>query len=194
MARTRKRSSTSVIVPSTALEQATTTLQELPEKPRETYSLREAIALLQEPISLALGRGYSYDEVRAILSENGIDIAPSSLRRYLSLTKPKRTAAPPKATKGRKMRGKAAQVTEEGEEQPISEAEVEAVAVEMGEQAPAEAAQKGKAPSRRRARAESAEEGAETKVAAKAKPKAATRAKPSTRSTSTRRRRASKNP
>jgi hypothetical protein len=191
MARTRKRSSTSVIVPSTALEQATTTLQDLPEKPRETYSLREAIALLQEPISLALSRGYSYDEVRAILSENGIDIAPSSLRRYLSLTKPKRATSAPKATRGRRARGKAEFMEDDGEDQ--SSVDVEALAVDEGEQAASEVERKGKTPSRRRSKVESGEEGSEAKVAAKAKPKPATRAKSSARSTSTRRRRTSKN-
>lgn len=78
------RSSTSLNVPKTIVEQATLTLQQLPEKPKEDWSLKEAIALLQEEILAALARGYSHEEVASLLTEKGVEINASSLKYYLT--------------------------------------------------------------------------------------------------------------
>lgn len=59
-------------------------LRDLPDKPRESWSLREAIHLLKDTIYGALDRGYSYEEVADLLSDRGIKISPSSLKSYLA--------------------------------------------------------------------------------------------------------------
>ncbi|NJO42311.1 MAG: hypothetical protein HC769_05765 [Cyanobacteria bacterium CRU_2_1] len=195
MAVTKKRSSTAVIVPTIALQQATTTLQELPEKPKETWSLREAIALLQEPISTALSRGYGYEEITAILNAKGIKITASSLKRYLSITKPKAATAKPKTRRTRRSRPSDSSVSDEGEatsgtaaaklpEQPSQ------MITEM-DSAPAEASEQTVF-SKRRSRASSKTTSDASADATKAtKPRTTTRTKTSPRSTSTRRRKSS---
>lgn len=87
MATTKKRSSTSAAVHKTAIEQAGLMLKDLPEKPKDTWSLREAVFLLNDSISSALGRGYSYDEIVKILADKGVSITASSLKRYLATAK-----------------------------------------------------------------------------------------------------------
>lgn len=82
-----KRPSVATIVSKSALEQAGVRLQELPDKPREVWSLRETVALLQTEITSALNRGYTYDEIVKVLADKGIDITVSSLKRYLATAK-----------------------------------------------------------------------------------------------------------
>jgi hypothetical protein len=72
-----------------SIEQVSLSLQDLPEKPKDTYSLREAIALMHSSITTALSRGYKHEEISKLLANEGIKITASSLRRYLSITKPK---------------------------------------------------------------------------------------------------------
>ncbi len=87
MARANKRLPSSVSVSKSAIDSATSTLQGLPEKPKESWSLREAVSVLQESISAALSKGYSYEEVATMLSTKGVDISASSLKSYLSAAK-----------------------------------------------------------------------------------------------------------
>lgn len=87
MVKANKRLPSSVNVSQSALEIASSTLQSLPEKPKESWSLREAVSVLQESISLALSKGYSYDEVSTLLSQKGVAISASSLKSYLSAAK-----------------------------------------------------------------------------------------------------------
>jgi hypothetical protein len=72
-----------------SIEQVSLSLQDLPEKPKDSYSLREAIALMHSAITTALSRGYKHEEISKLLADEGIKITASSLRRYLSITKPK---------------------------------------------------------------------------------------------------------
>jgi hypothetical protein len=72
-----------------SIEQVSLSLQDLPEKPKDSYSLREAIALMHSSITTALSRGYKHEEISKLLASQGIKITASSLRRYLSITKPK---------------------------------------------------------------------------------------------------------
>jgi hypothetical protein len=72
-----------------SIEQVSLSLQDLPEKPKDSYSLREAIALMHSSITTALSRGYKHEEISKLLANQGIKITASSLRRYLSITKPK---------------------------------------------------------------------------------------------------------
>ncbi|NJN87114.1 MAG: hypothetical protein HC881_13490 [Leptolyngbyaceae cyanobacterium SL_7_1] len=78
-----KRSTASPI-PKTAIEQATTALQDLPEKPKEQWSLREAVNLMRDSINDALNKGYTYDEVAAMLTGQGVQINVQSLKYYLT--------------------------------------------------------------------------------------------------------------
>lgn len=54
---------------------------------RETYSLQEIVAILQEDIKVALDRGYSYREIAAMLADKEIVISAAALRRYLKLSR-----------------------------------------------------------------------------------------------------------
>ncbi|HEY9661249.1 MAG TPA: hypothetical protein V6C65_22575, partial [Allocoleopsis sp.] len=83
-----------------AIDQVGTTLQDLPEKPRENLSLREAVATLQDSITTALDRGYSYEEVVSILSRQRVDITVASLKRYLAAARKQTEDQPKKMRRG----------------------------------------------------------------------------------------------
>jgi hypothetical protein len=89
MPRTRSQAASKIAPASIA--QLTSVFDALPEKPRETYTLRQAVSLLYEPLQTALSRGYDYDEIAAILAEQGIPISAFSLKRYLSFSKSEQT-------------------------------------------------------------------------------------------------------
>jgi hypothetical protein len=84
MVATKRRSPTSTLVSKDSINGASNALKELPEKPKEIWSLREAISLLKDQIIAALDRGYSYTEVSEMLSSKGVEISPSTLKYYLS--------------------------------------------------------------------------------------------------------------
>ncbi|MCU0570823.1 MAG: hypothetical protein MUF49_30170 [Oculatellaceae cyanobacterium Prado106] len=84
----QKRSSSADISHSAILD-ATSALQGLPEKPKENWSLREAVTVLQDSITNALNKGYTYAEVSQMLSQKGVQISASSLRSYLASAKQK---------------------------------------------------------------------------------------------------------
>lgn len=79
---TSKRSKT-MSVRKTSVDQASTFLQNLPEKIKENVSLREAVDRLQEPIKAALAKGYSYDDLSMMLSDKGVEISASTLKNYV---------------------------------------------------------------------------------------------------------------
>ncbi|MBD2026326.1 hypothetical protein [Leptolyngbya sp. FACHB-711] len=89
MPRTRQQAASKIA--SDSIAQLTSVFDALPEKPRETYTLREAVSQLYQPIRTALSRGYHYDEIAVILAEQGIAISAFSLKRYLSLSKGEQT-------------------------------------------------------------------------------------------------------
>lgn len=84
MAGAKRRSPTATLVSKAAISQASLTLMDLPEKPKEIWSLREAINALQDQIILALDRGYDYPEISTMLTKQGVEISPSTLKYYLS--------------------------------------------------------------------------------------------------------------
>jgi vacuolar-type H+-ATPase subunit E/Vma4 len=84
MISTTRRSPNATLVTKTAVEQASQALQDLPEKPREKLSLREVVDALREHITAALDKGYSYEDITAMLAAQGVSIAPSSLKHYLA--------------------------------------------------------------------------------------------------------------
>lgn len=90
-----------------AVDQVGTFLQDLPEKPKETFSLREAVSRLRDQIQAALAKGYSYDDLAAMLTKQGVEISASTLKNYVPSGKrqaAKEQAAPtkPRGRRGRK--------------------------------------------------------------------------------------------
>ncbi|MBD2090842.1 hypothetical protein H6F67_13380 [Microcoleus sp. FACHB-1515] len=108
MSATGKRPKTS-IVSQKSVEQAGAFLAELPEKPKEKLSLREAITQIQDQIKAALAKGYSYEDIAKILGDRGIDISASTLKNYVP-------AGKRQATKERTARKRNAKVPEEVDE------------------------------------------------------------------------------
>ena len=99
MATVKRRSAGPAAVSKSAIAQASSMLQTLPAKPRDNWSLREAISLLHDSILTALNRGYTYEEVSAMLGDQGVHIPASSLKRYLAAMKREKRADSKKAPK-----------------------------------------------------------------------------------------------
>lgn len=120
------------------VDQVGVSLQALPEKTPDTLSLRQTIERLREPIEAALAKGYSYDELVPMLAQQGINIQPSTLKRYVLSggDRSTRRRSTGKTTRqSRKSRGEEAETTEALEDLPIdltepsdSEEELEAPA------------------------------------------------------------------
>jgi hypothetical protein len=103
MISTRHRSPSSTTVSKTFIEKVASTLQDLPEKPKEELLLREAMEEMYDDLAAALAKGYSLEEMVAILNDKGIDINIPSLKYYMSRIGRKRnTATAPKARKTRR--------------------------------------------------------------------------------------------
>ncbi len=166
-AATRGRSK-AVNVNKQSVEQAGSYLQELPEKPKENLSLREAVGQLRDQIQAALAKGYSYDDLAKMLTEKGIEISATTLKSYVPAGRRQsnkdKTAAPKTRTRRTRKTDDAEIDTSEA-----TEAETETAAPEETEEAE-------RKPIRRRTRtaAASAKEGQSSR---------ATASKPATRST-----------
>jgi hypothetical protein len=87
MAGAKRRSPTSTLVTKHSIQNAGSALGGLPEKPKEIWSLREAIDALKDEITLALDRGYTYPEISQMLTTRGVEISASTLKYYLSSVK-----------------------------------------------------------------------------------------------------------
>jgi hypothetical protein len=87
MAGSKRRSPTSTLVSKGSIQKAGSALGVLPEKPKEIWSLREAIDALKDEITLALDRGYTYPEISQMLTDRGVEISASTLKYYLSAVK-----------------------------------------------------------------------------------------------------------
>ncbi len=59
-------------------------------KPKQGMTLREAISKFKPTITKALKRGYTYEEVAFILTEEGISIKGATLKQYLAESKNKK--------------------------------------------------------------------------------------------------------
>ena len=117
-------------VSKSALNQAGSLLQDLPEKPKDLFSLRDAVAQLQDVIKDALSKGYSYEDVAALLAEQTIVISPATLKRYV-LTNSSRAAqksAPAKARAKRTDKVSSSEVAQSELEEAIAPTETEAQA------------------------------------------------------------------
>ncbi|MBD1913044.1 MULTISPECIES: hypothetical protein [unclassified Leptolyngbya] len=65
------------------IEEARAALEALSEKKRDRFTVGEAIVKLEQPIQAALDKGYSRQDVVAVLNRSGVPISLSSLRYYL---------------------------------------------------------------------------------------------------------------
>jgi hypothetical protein len=72
-----------VSVKNTSVDQARNFLETLPEKTKESFSLREAVDKLREQIQAVLAKGYSYQELALMLSDKGIKISAATLKNYV---------------------------------------------------------------------------------------------------------------
>ncbi len=66
-------------------------LLDLPEKSSHDYSLQEAIIALREPIAIALQRHYTFAEIAAILTQQGIIVTANELSQYYLAAIPARS-------------------------------------------------------------------------------------------------------
>lgn len=138
MATTTRRSPNATLVTQSAIDEASNALQDLPEKPKEKLSLREAVETLRDPIVAALEKGYSYDDITVMLANQGVNIAPSSLKHYLARSNRQLKAKGPEKQTRRKRAAKAdsADITE------AAQPEAQAAQPEAVEAAPKRGRQK----------------------------------------------------
>lgn len=88
-------------------------------KPKQGMTLREAIAKFKPTITKALKRGYTYEEVAAILTEEGISIKAATLKQYLAESKGKKRSSETAST------NQAKSSTHQAEELAISDSKAD---------------------------------------------------------------------
>lgn len=79
---TTKRSKASA-VKQASIQDTNAFLQSLPEKPKEDLSLRESVEQMRDSVRAALAKGYTYQELAAMLTEKGIRISAFTLKNYV---------------------------------------------------------------------------------------------------------------
>lgn len=104
MAGTTSKRSRAASIQKQAIDQVNVSLQELPEKPKDNLSLREAVSQLQDEIRAALAKGYSYDDLALMFAQKGIDISALTLKRYVSSGRSRAGKAKTPATRTRRPR------------------------------------------------------------------------------------------
>lgn len=67
-----------------AIDKNISELKKLPPKPKDVFGLRDAINEMYSDIQSVISKGYSYDEVAALLSKGGIEIKGVTLKQYLA--------------------------------------------------------------------------------------------------------------
>ncbi|MDX2230666.1 MAG: hypothetical protein NW220_13575 [Leptolyngbyaceae cyanobacterium bins.349] len=104
---TTKRSKASA-VKQASIQDTNAFLQSLPEKPKEDLSLREAVEQMRDSVRGALAKGYTYQELAAMLTEKGIKISAFTLKNYVPSGRRRSTKEqPPKAAPRRGRKSKA---------------------------------------------------------------------------------------
>jgi hypothetical protein len=96
-------------------------LQQLPEKNKEDLSLREAVEQIRGQLEAALAKGYSYEELTALLVDQNIVISPATLKRYVP-TRTRRSRKAATEPKQRRTRNKQQDATESAPSQDASAA------------------------------------------------------------------------
>lgn len=71
------------------LERLLSALKELPVKPREKLSLREAVMELAEAIRGAINKGYSLTDIAELFAQMNINVRPATISGYLRELTPK---------------------------------------------------------------------------------------------------------
>jgi hypothetical protein len=99
MAESTTKRPKSTIVRQEMVDKTGAFLEDLPEKPRDELSLREAVNRLQDSIKTALAKGYTYQEIAEMLTEQGIKISAFTLKNYVPAG---RRQAAKKTRRGRK--------------------------------------------------------------------------------------------
>lgn len=79
---TTKRSKASA-VKQASIKDTNAFLQSLPDKPKEDLSLREAVEQMRDSVRGALAKGYTYQELAAMLTDKGIKISAFTLKNYV---------------------------------------------------------------------------------------------------------------
>jgi hypothetical protein len=69
-------------IPRNVVEHIKGVLKDSPVKEKETFLLKEAIAAMLPEIEAILSKGYSYDEVAALFSENSVEVKGATLKKY----------------------------------------------------------------------------------------------------------------
>jgi hypothetical protein len=177
MVATKRRSPTSTLVSKDAISGASNALNDLPEKPKEIWSLREAINLLKDQITTALDRGYTYTEVSQMLSTKGVEISPSTLKYYLSAARKEDGGGKTKTRRRRRTLTMSAEALKNGS------VALEAATPETAAKAPAEAKPKRTRSTTAKTTTKAAPAKAPAKTAAKAKPAAAAKTKAAPKTT-----------
>ncbi len=80
-------------------------LGDLKEKPKEELTLRESIYFLRDKLKSALKKGYSYQDLSEILSEQEIFISAATLKQYLTEIK-KKSSSSKRSRAGQKEKSK----------------------------------------------------------------------------------------
>ncbi|NJP12183.1 MAG: hypothetical protein HC866_24210 [Leptolyngbyaceae cyanobacterium RU_5_1] len=144
-------------------------LQELPEKPKENMSLREAVEQMQDSIRAALAKGYSYDDLAKMLTDKGIKISALTLKNYAPSGK--RQAAKAAAKTAEKTKAKRTRKSVDNEFVDIEESELAVESPVRGTTSAAKETVESAPAKPRRGRAKSAEASAATTESTAAKPK-----------------------
>jgi hypothetical protein len=82
-----------------------------PTKPKQGMTLREVIIKSKATINKALKRGYTYEEIAAILTSEGISIKGATLKQYLTESKSKKRQTETTASSQAKLESETASET-----------------------------------------------------------------------------------
>jgi len=137
MAPSTTRKSRATLVTPESVEQAKEFLQTLPEKAKDDFSLKEAVGRLHDSLKDALSKGYTYDELAAMLTKQGMKISAFTLKSYIPLGKRSSTSG-----KGRR----SSKSKDAAEQLELSEIAPDIPPTASEEAAPAEAPKRGRRP------------------------------------------------
>ncbi len=93
MAATPGKRTRATLIEKGTVEEVNSFLQELPEKPKEDLSLKEAVEKLKDPLKEALAKGYNYEDLAKMLAGKGINISALTLKNYIPSGRKQRAAA-----------------------------------------------------------------------------------------------------
>jgi len=99
MAGTTSKRAKATGVKQATIGQAIALLQDLPEKPKEELSLKEAVSQMQTEIRGALAKGYTYSDIATALKGKGIKISALTLKNYVPVGKHSAFKTKAKSTK-----------------------------------------------------------------------------------------------